>query len=151
AVSHPAASRGSTVSLPAPDRPLPPEAAWSCLLSSRALSSFSKPARSTLTGWVGNPTVAADGVSVEQPAEAASPAAQSPASATAAKRRADCMAVTLLADRRRGGSGGGPRGAGRRFHRGRLLPGRHQLGQHRQQPLHDLQAVLLGADRPRGG
>ncbi len=46
AVSHPAASRGSTVFFPAPERPLPPDAAWSCLLSLRASSSFSNSDRS---------------------------------------------------------------------------------------------------------
>src|SRR5262245_53008919 len=49
AVSQPAARRGSTVFLPAPERPLPPEAAWSCWLSLRASSSFSNSDRSTLT------------------------------------------------------------------------------------------------------
>src|SRR5579884_2575547 len=140
AVSQPAARRGSTVSLPAPDRPLPPDWAWSGLLSSRAFSSFSNSARSILTGWLGNPTVAADGVSVPQPAEAASPAA---ATARTARRRTESTAFTLLADRRRSRSGGG--------HGGGLLPGRYQLGQHRQQAFDHLQTVLLGADRPRGG
>src|SRR5258707_12504090 len=100
AVSHPAARRGSTGSLPAPDRPLPPEAASSCLLSLRTFSSFSKSDRSILisspydtgvvspvvTALVGNCTAAADGDADPQPApatETASPAA----SAATIKRR----------------------------------------------------------------
>src|SRR5205807_7216576 len=132
--------RGSTVFFPAPDRPLPPEAAWSCWLSLRAFSSFSKSARSILTGWVGNPTVAAYGAREPQPAEATTTPAES---ATTQKRRSQITPFTLVAASRRTGSGGG--------HRGRLLPDRDQLGQHREQPVHHLQPVLLGADGPRGG
>src|SRR5947209_14176560 len=124
-LSHPAARRGSTVSLPAPDRPWPPDAAWSCLLSSRAFSSLSKSARSIFTGLAGKPTVAAYGASEPHPAEATSAAE----SATTPMRRSQIMPSTLLADRGRTDSGSG--------HGGRLLPDGHQLGQHRQQPFHD--------------
>src|SRR5207253_7134660 len=99
AVSHPAARRESTVSLPAPDRPLPPEAAWSCLLSLRAFNSFSKSDRSILIGspydtgvvspvvtdFVGKLTAAADGEADPQPAPATDTA--SPAASAATRKR----------------------------------------------------------------
>src|SRR5438874_9808817 len=85
AVSQPAARRGSTVFLPAPERPLPPDASWSGLLAARALSSFSNSDRSieTESSPFSKRTVAADGDADPQ----AAPASASPAQSAAAEMR----------------------------------------------------------------
>src|SRR5581483_4293364 len=146
AVNHPADRRGSTVSLPAPDNPLPPAAACSFLLSLRAFSSFSKSDRSILTESWSNFTTAADGVTEPQPEVARAAASPAARAATAVQRRNGLTALNLVPGRRGPGRGAGAGGGGG-GHRGRLLAHRDQLGQHRQQALDHLQPVLLGADR----